>query len=220
MSDESTALVEFNPNDLSGFQKTPIANIQAISGSSYLGRLALCGGSSDLVKRNKINNMHFALIKSKDEFIDLGPSVDGICICARSKAILMVDPVQAVYDETHPFFKELVAKSAIKNSNAAYGPEYLVFIPSVEKFALFHFNSKTARREAENMTTLISKGFTTKGKIFENSEHTWNSQVVFPCSAALKIPPREVVQREVDKFNNPPTVETEAAPAASEQQER
>jgi hypothetical protein len=98
-----------------------------------------------------------------------------------------------------------------------YGPEFLLYIPSVEDFATFFCGSKSARREAPNIKKLMTKPATFKSKKISNKRYTWFGPCVTTCSTPFAPPSLEELQEKVNKFNNPP--DTSAEVVAEEKSE-
>ncbi len=74
-------------------------------------------------------------------------------------------------------------------------------------------SSKTARREAPQLKGLMGKAATLKAQLIKAKKYAWHGPVVTPCSAPIDpLPQLDLAREEVQKFNNPPENETEAAP--------
>ncbi len=168
----------------------------------YLCRLQLCGSNSKLFKRGKIGKGHYGYIVTEDTFTDLGLSVDILPICWRPKALDMSGetPVQ-IFDINSPEFKDISARSMLANSECTFGPEFLVWVPSIKKFASLHFGSKTSRKDAPDLRKLLMKGATLTHRIIETERYVWEAMSVGPCSTPFEIPTEEAFKIEVDKFN-------------------
>ncbi len=170
----------------------------------YLARLALQGSSSDLVKDDKIAKGNYAFITSKESFIDLGPSVDIMPFVWRSLALdISSKPPLAVYDETSPMFMTIMAKSKPgMNLMCMWGPQFLVWIPKIEKFAGLHLNSATNRPCGTMIDELKNKGVTlTWSKRTNDAGQKWEGIVVNPCTTPFAIPDLGAIKTAIDKFN-------------------
>lgn len=175
--------------------------------ADYLCRLQLCGSNSTLCKTDAIVKGNYAYIVSKDKFIDLGPSVDIYPIVWRPKALDMSDDSpQAFYDPTSAEFKEVSARSNTKDSGCTYGPEYLVWIPSIKKFASLHFGSKTSRQDAPDLMKIVKErkaATLTWRKVGPNAKgQIWETITVGACSTPFDMPPIEDYNQAIQKFQD------------------
>lgn len=119
------------------------------------------------------------------------------------------DAVITCFDHTDQMFKDIMAESEKKDSGCMYGPEYLVWIPSMKVFALFFMGSKTGRREAPALRALLGKAATLRTKLIESKQFSWHGPVVSACSTPFDIPSQEEIAQEVEKFLNPPKDDVE-----------
>lgn len=176
------------------------------SGGSYLPRLMLMNATSELVKEAKMNQGHYALVTGKDRFQDMTREVLCHVLGWRPKALEIGE--KAVKSYYNPKSEEFIAVSkksdAESNSGCMYGPEFLVYIPSVEQYATFFMSSKTARREAPQMRPLVGKTSTLKSNLIKGKKNSWFGPVVTPCSAPLAPYNREEAKAQLQTFNNPP----------------
>lgn len=176
---------------------------------SFLPRLQLMTSNSKLCKSGDFPINSYALIHG-DIVRDLGKTVDVAVIAWRPKAIDMNDDqVIAVYDHTDSQFKQIQARADVPNSSCMAGPEFLVFIPSLGKFATFFMGSKSARRESGNMRQLLKKFATLASKHIETKSYDWWAPSVGPCTAMLAGPDPEELLKTFEQFNNPPKTEVE-----------
>ncbi len=185
----------------------------------YLARLQLCGSSSDLVKDDKIAKGNYAYITSKEAFIDLGPAVDVMPFVWRALALDMKEnPPLSVYDERSPIFARIMEDSKPgKNLKCTWGPQFLVWIPKIEKFAALHLGSATNRPCGTMLDELKNKGATLTWRKCSNDEHKWEGIVVNPCTTPFSIPDLGVLKAAIDKFNLEATAK---APEAAETKKR
>lgn len=177
-------------------------------GGGFLPRLQLFSGRSDAVGEGRIPVNHWGLVDD-DEIIDLDEKVNVGVLAGRHKAIDTGDDFQCSHDADSDLFKDLVERSGIKNSGCMYGPEFLVYVPSVDRFATLFMGSKTARREAKKFKPLMNKPATLFSKLIKTPKFKWQGQVVLPCEEAFDLP--ESAQAEIDKFLNPPADSAEVA---------
>lgn len=188
-----------------------------ITSGGYLPRLQLCGSGSDLCKEGKIGIARYAFVIAKDNFIDLGPEVNTLVLAWRPRALDMNNgQVLSVYDVNSTEFKRIQEKSKIQNSRCMFGPDFLVYVPAIKKFASFFMGSPTARREAPQVKALIGNAATLKARLIKNNEYSWHGPVCVQCSQPLDIPEMDLIKSEIEKFRNQKEVEVETAPETSD----
>ena len=177
----------------------------------YLQRLQLMTANSAKCKKNEFPINHYALIRDQNHD-DLGETVDVLVVTWRPKALDMNDGVISVFKPDAPEFIRIQEKSAEKDSGCMYGPEFLVYIPAKEAFATFFCGSKSSRREAPAIKALMTKAATLGSKFVETKSYSWQTPTVVACSTPFELPDMSELKKNVDKFNNPPDTEVEAAP--------
>jgi len=187
-----------------------------VTSASFLPRLQLMGGNSELVKEGKIGIGRWALLRNKDQFVDLGPQVDALILSWRPKAMELKDNNSVVLSFFNPkdeAFRKVMEKSEVPNSGCMYGPEYLVWLPAPHNVYLsFFMASKTARREAPMVQALMHKFATLKIRLIKTAKFSWHGPVVTGCTTTYEVPVKEELLEQVNKFNNPPENEIESAP--------
>lgn len=204
---------------------------KAIAGTTFLPRLQLCQASSNLCKRNKVPNGTYAVVKGKDVVVHLlGDAVDALIVSWRPRALRFEEggKLLSFYNPATPGFKQVEIDAQVKDSGCLYGPEYLVYLPSVGEFCTFHFNNPTMRMAASGMLPNIGGLVTCKVEFIEKGKNSWHGPVILVNSTPMTPPQdREAFARDYvrhrDAFNNPKeTEELEAAPeeAASQQRDR
>ena len=182
-----------------------------VASTGYLQRLQLFGGKSDACTEGKIGIGHWGLVDDGN-IVDVGEEVDIVLITWRPKALeIGGDSIISEYDSTTELFMDIAKRSGIKDSGCMYGPEYLVWVPSVSKFATLYMCSKTARREAKKMHGLLGQAVTLQVHVIDNGKFKWHGPRAVPCSTPVEMADSESLTVEVDKFNNPPKNETELA---------
>ena len=170
--------------------------------SSFIARISLCSGSSNLVTDGKMGVGKFAFIRGKDDFVDLGETFSCIPLTYRFAAMRFgTDTVQAVYDPASEEFKAIQAESEGPDSGCAYGPQFLLWVPQLKEFATYLFGSKSARPESRRVNLLLNKGATFKAKLVSFSGKKWHVPQVMPCSIALELPALEIATKTADLFN-------------------
>ena len=179
-------------------------------GESYLSRLQLFSGKSDACTEGKIPINHYGLVDG-DDIIDLGSEIIIAVLAARHKAMCTDGDVQSSYDTTTELFKDFVVRSWVKVAGCMYCPEFLVYIPSVDKYATYCMGSKTARREAKKFKPLMSKPAKLSSKPIEKGKYKWLGPVIIPSDEVIDIPDMKKAELELSKFRNPPKDSVEAA---------
>lgn len=201
---ESTQLV---PQDLVGGALARDEDFADMTTTTvFLPRLQLFGAKSDAVAEGNILMGHYGLVKD-DEITDLGDEINVVIVTWRTKAVQVGgDMPISVFDSQSELFGQIKAQSGVKDSGCMYGPEFLVWIPDAGTFAVYHMNSKTARREAKKMRPLIGRAATLKCRLIDppNSRFKWHGPVILPCSTPLDMPEDEKLRAEYEKFQNPP----------------
>lgn len=184
------------------------------SSASFLPRIMLMQSGSEPVKEGKAQQGHHYLIEGKDQLTDLSREAALIPLGWRPKAMDMsnLEQIITVYNHTDPEFARIMAKSEEPNSNCMYGPEYLVWVPDLKKFATYFMSSKTSRRAAPQLKALIGRRATLKSELIRAKKFSWFGPVITICSRELTPPPLDEVNTQLEKFNNPPEKESEAAP--------
>lgn len=181
----------------------------------YLGRLQLMTSASEKCKSGEFPINHYAYIVG-EKLVDLGKEVDCLVVSYRFKALDMSGESVAVsYDPNSPLFAEISNRADnTPNSKCTYGPEFLVYLPKLQKFATFHMGSKTARKVSADVRDLLCKAMTLGSRMIQNKDYSWAAPTASPCHVQFALPDTEKLQEENLKFMNPPA-EAEMAPAAT-----
>jgi len=199
---------ELVPQEVSG----DLVNFEDVtSGGDYLQRLQLFGSKTDACTEGRIGIGRWGLVND-DVITDLGEEVDLVILAYRAKALdTGGETIITDFDARSETFLKIRAQSYVRDSGCMFGPEFLVFIPSVELFATYFASSKTARRESKKMKPLIGCAAIFKAKLIDppNSKWKWHGPVVLPNSAPMELPDMEIIQAEVKKFKNPPVNDVE-----------
>lgn len=176
----------------------------------YLPRLGVTTSTSTLVQKGLLNQGVISLIWDDKKYKDLGKTLDMLVIAWHPKAIDMRDTVIAVYNRNNPMFAEIMERSKGTNSKCAYGPEFLVYIPSENQFATFHMGSISARKESGTLLQMMQQGSefkpvaaTLKPHFIEGRTNNWWAPSIQECNTPLpRMPDAEPLQEEFDKFRN------------------
>ena len=177
----------------------------------WLPRLQLMTSNSKECKGGQFPINHYALVRDQN-FKDLGKAVDILIIEWRPKAMEIDEQVYVVYDPDHADFKRIQEQSNVKDSGCMYGPEFLVWIPDIEEFATFFMGSKSSRREAASVRTLLRNAGTLKSKEISTQKYTWWSPIIEKCTSSFDPPAQEEILEQHAKFTNPPEPGIEMAP--------
>ena len=218
MPEEANAMI---PAELAGgLTKFDDAAFKDITKSGdYIPRLQLMTSNSKQCKSGDFPTNHYAFIRDQN-FQDLGETLDVLLVTWRAKALEMGEQVISVFDMASEEFKRIQEKSAEQDSGCMYGPEFLVYLPGLKEFATFFCGSKSARREAANIKALLTKPATLKSKFIETKRYSWFTVCATPCSTPFDPPDLDALRKIVEKFNNPPVSQIEAAPEEETDRER
>lgn len=168
---------------------------------SFLPRIQLCGGNSDIVKEGKIPVGHYALIRNADDFVDLGLEIVVVPLTYRFAAMRFGgEKVEQFFNPKSDDFKAVQAESEEKDSQCAYGPQFLVWIPSVKEFATWLLGSKSARPEARKVKVLMMRPAMLRGKLVANDRYKWHVPQSFPHTSQVEMPNPTTAASMVDKF--------------------
>jgi len=192
----------------------------ATKSGDYLARIQLMTSNSDKCKDGSFPMNNYALVKDQN-YVDLGSSVDVLCVAWRPKALEMGEAVITVFDPSQAEFQRIQEKSSEPNSGCMYGPEYLLYVPSAKAWATFFMGTKSARREAPALKALLHKGATLSSHKIETPKFTWFAPRITKCSTPFELPEdMEELKEQVDKFNNPPVTEIEHVDDSSDARAR
>lgn len=209
-----------------------------VSSGSWLPRIEIQGSSNNRVKEGKIAQGVFALVRSGDDFRDLGKQIDFLSITFRPKAMRLKNTPSgkpmAFFDRKSPEFAKIKTESEIKQSGCVWGPEFLIWLPAANTFATYFCNNPTMRRAAPDLYTIMRregtpddkpiydpKPATSRTHFIKTTTNSWWGALFEPHSTPLPVPElenfAEVLCDELGKFKNPPKsqVEVEEAPAAA-----
>jgi len=184
------------------------------TGSAFFSRLQLCGATSNYVQEHGVSQGSYVFIRSKDDFIDLGPEVDILVCGLRLKAMRFEnDEVQAVFDINDPEFKAIRELAGTPNSGCMAGPEFLIWVPEKKAFATLYLGSKSFAAEAPKIRAAMVDGrpgpITLKSRLAKTKKFRWQVPVAVQCSSPFDLPDQESFITAIDKFLNPPKNEVE-----------
>lgn len=212
--DSTTLAVPKNAMIAGNVDDKALADLSGNGFGSFLPRLQLCGGSSNLCKEGKIGAGRYAFVKGKgDAFEDLGPSVNVLLFGLRLKAMRFLEnTILSYYDPTGPEFAKIKAVSLEKDSGCLAGPEYLCFIPG-KGWCTLYLTSKSARNESPQLKAMLGKAVTLTAFLAENAKkQKWHVVRSAPCSMPLERPSQEEIEVQQTRFLNAQDSKEEAAP--------
>lgn len=198
-----------NPDDLNAM----------LAGGEYLPYFRLYTSNSDPCKEGRIGINHYGM-ESAGKITDAGTEVEVVVLAIRQKAVQTGDTMVVDYHPkvvegkvSNPTFAHIMAMSKVKDSGAMYGPELLLWVPSLNSFVTMHLNSATSRREAKavKIGTFVGKAATLKSKLIDppGSKYKWQGIVILPCSAQLDLPSVDDMKEQIEKFMDPPVNKVE-----------
>ena len=195
--------------------------------SDYLKRLQLMGANSEAVKEGKIQMGHYAYVTDKETMKDIGDTIDVLVCGMRLKAMQITDEgVINVYNPKEPEFERIRALSADPDAGCMCGLDFLLWLPSERDFVTFFMASKSAKREASNLRSRMDETARKPGpatlsvKLAKNKKYSWHVTVVSDCSTEFVMPEASNFLANLDKFQNPPKPESEAAPVEKNERAR
>jgi len=196
-------LKEFEEGDLADLTKS----------SEYLPQIRVYGAANDIVKSGEFPMGHFGLYFNSENIIDLDDQFDCIIVSARARgAIVSGETPVSFYDIHSNEFKDIKTRALAGEQGYMCGLEYLVWVPTVSKFALFFCGNKTLRRESEKVKALIGKAATLKIRFIKTAKFSWHGFSCFPCTSPFSnVPDIDMIKPEVVKFNTPPQSQIELA---------
>lgn len=176
------------------------------SAASWFNRIQLFGSNSGKVQEGKMPVGNYGYVSDKDTVTALGTEVDVLVISWRPLAIATQDdPIRSSHDRTSEVFKDIENRANNeKDSGCVYGPEFLLWIPALKKFATFMLGSKSFRREAPILKSFMSRSATLKVKLVSGDRYKWHVPVTTPCSTPFELPSMDDLKATADLFNNPP----------------
>lgn len=195
--------------------------IAAAGGEGFLDRVQLMTSGSEKCKAGEFPVNHFAAING-ETFKDLGNEFDAIILSRRPKAIEFGDSPLVSHDPKSDLYRSIMERSDEKDSGCMFGTEYLIWVPSQNKFYTFLFGSKSARREASTVNEYVGHGVTFKPKKVSTAKYTWFLPTVVECTSLTQsdLPDAAALDKHIDDFENPKEPEIEPADSETTERER
>ena len=188
--------------------------IASLKQGGFLPYIQLVNAMSEQAQSGKIQAGRFCLMLSKDNVVDLGTQFVGLYVSVRPKAMQFKPEVKSCYNPRDPLFQELKVKAEQGGNNCAWGPEFLVWLPEVEKFASYFLGNASGRNEGGNLVgPLQQQGFFAASQIattMKNGKGRWFGPRTEPYTLPLaNVPTPEILKSELEKFASPPDSEKE-----------
>lgn len=172
-------------------------NFELMVRPGFLPRVQVCGGNSKLCQTQKIAVGKLALVRTKEDFVDLGDSVNMIPLTYRFAALDMsdIESVKSYFDPNSAEYKDVQARSEEPDSGCCYGPQFLIWVPTLKEFATFLFGAKSTRPEARKMKARLNQGVTMKSRLITTPQYAWHVPSILPWTSAtaVDVPKAEVI---------------------------
>jgi len=187
------------------------------SNTDYLPQIRLMTSNSGPCKEGEFPVNNYALI-ADSKFTDLGKNVDALIVAFRPRAIRVKGAFVASSDPSSETFQQIVEASKVKDSGNMYGPEFLLYLPSVSQWATLLMASPSARRVSPSLKANLQKAVTLGSATAKNDEYTWKVISCITCSTLFDLPTSEDLLAQAEVFNNP--VDTGVELVAGETRDR
>jgi hypothetical protein len=226
MSDSSLV-----PVDLAQLPSTQLGTddqfIELAKSADFIGRLQLYT-KGKAVNKGQVRPGHYG-IPDGEEVADLTDTIHIIPLARRPKAIDMTDSDALIvnYDPESDEFKRIAAQSLEKESHCMYGPSFLVYERSTNRFLEFFCGTKSTRSEAKKVypflpltATDIARQkaagndvadlephgplpLTLKSRLVEKGTYSWHVPVIVKCAQPFpKLPSKDQIVKEITRFIN------------------
>jgi hypothetical protein len=180
-----------------------------VGSTDFLPYLVIGNPLSKAVQDDKLEKGNLGFVDGAN-VTDLGKSCPMLFLARRpcARDFSGEQPV-SVFNVKDPEFERIKNASELKGSQCSYGPEYLVWVPSLRRFGLFFFGSKTARNEARSIDDAVKKGpalFLMSSHLIETPKYKWYSATPSSYAVPVDLPTAEDNFGDViQKFKNPPS---------------
>lgn len=202
------------------------SNLRRVTTSnSYLPRFDIIGNNHEKLEDPDSGYARgdIVLVKSKEDWVNFGREVPILLLDVRPKAIQFKPRFLEVFDPTSKIFAELEERASRPGmSGAAFGPEYLVWVPGdIRVMASLYLRNDTGRREAPNFDALLPRfggnGVALlKSHIFKNAKkQSWPGYQIESYDGDIEYPDWEQQAQIINRFKNPPS--TTAGEEASDE---
>ena len=204
-----------------------------MAGTDFLSRLSLVTFNSDVVKEDKIKAGHWAVIGTGSEIEeDLGPEAVVVLVDFRPKAADLSNKAEPVisFDMQSDFFqkiKKICDDKSIPSEDKQglmYGPEYLVFIPELNRFVTFHCGSISLRISSRAIHGLFTRRVPVlaKNKVTKGKKGSWHVPIVMQYTGEFQMCLKDDLNEAVAKFREEAAknVNPEEAPEEASSRDR
>lgn len=171
--------------------------------ASGLAYFRMYGSNSKEVKGKKIPGGNYGFAVGKSDPIDLTAEVD-IIICATRLRAVDTKGSKSFYNRKSDGYQDVKKRSSTKDSGCMHGPEILIWIGVLGKFATWHLNSPTLRNISDDILDALTKAVTVGWRLAEGNGFTWDASTVTPCPDwGHPLPPEDEFTATVKKFKSP-----------------
>lgn len=188
----------------------------------WLPRVQLNSFSTKAVQRGLLKAGTFTLHISKDNVQTLGEEFHCIPLSWRPKAV-DTNSLQSFYNPASVAFKKVEEEAKkSRDSGCIFGPEFLLFIPQLNRFAQMMFSNVTMRNRAPLLLGLMGRSVTISAEVIENKkQQIWHGPVINECTMPLTctMSQEEFLKRKAEvetSFNNPSEVGVEEVEVGTE----
>jgi hypothetical protein len=181
------------------------------SSGDYLGRVQLITSNSELGKSGVVGVNNYAYILDNDH-VELGKTVDVAVLAWRPMALDVSNPDEVItsYDpqpdangQSTGEFARIEAQAEVQDSGCMFGPQFLLYVPQIKKFATLFMGTKSSRRVAPELANYVRKAATLDSQQIKTKKYSWFTNKILPCSASIDLPMDEAV-KQINLFDNPP----------------
>ena len=196
----------------------------ASGGASFLPRIQIMQASAEKVKEGKVAMGVFAFFEGTDTIIDLGKVFVAVPVAYRSKAMdFSADTPLAFHDAKSEQFASIRKRADAKEQGCAYGIEWLLWVPELNKFATFFCGSPTTRPLSRDIKVLLGKAAQFKTDYIKSKANgfSWFGFKVFnSVEEVFTLPSDDELKVTSETFLNPKDSEVEAADESTDSEER
>jgi hypothetical protein len=188
--------------------------------TTFLNRISLLQPLSDAVSKGKPANCKAGdfILGFDNNAVLFGREFEAVVGPWRPHAIYINDrKVESEsFDSSSPEFKKIEEQTGQRVQGAAFGMDFLLWIPKIKQFGYFFF-SKTARAEAPNALALQGKLSVFRAVFVETKRFKWWApKVEAPAVTTYEPAPENKHKAALAIFTNPHGEGVEEAPAGDE----
>lgn len=172
----------------------------------WLCRVEQAANNSGAVAEGKRQGGNFYFVVKKDQEIDLGREFDAFLIEGRPCAIDFSNQKAGVlnyYDPSSPDFQRVKGLAAVKDSGCMAGPQLLLWIPKIKKFASYLLANATGKQQAGIAMDMRGQWVTFKYGVGRNNKGVWAAFNIIPCALPGEKPDEEAFNAQLHDFLNP-----------------